>query len=107
MLARAKSKAEVRGLSELEIVANLFEVRAHYHLVIQLTLLSRCHLCIRQVLAGGIETIANTLSYSVYLISLHKPVQDKLLEEIDAFGRQRYVHGVHPNTILHPLHAGM
>ena len=69
-----------------------------------LYLMHRC-MSDTQMLAAGYETTANTLAYAVYLISLHKPVQDKLLEEIDAFGRQRCVRGVHTNTILHPLHA--
>ncbi len=49
------------------------------------------HFTHMQMLAAGYETTANTTAFAIYLISTHKRVEAKLLEEIDAFGRERYV----------------
>eukprot|EP00879_Flechtneria_rotunda_P008524 GHRR01008931.1.p1 GENE.GHRR01008931.1~~GHRR01008931.1.p1 ORF type:complete len:336 (+),score=98.92 GHRR01008931.1:1224-2231(+) len=38
---------------------------------------------------AGYETTANTLSFCIYNIALHKQVQDRLLVEIDAYGRDK------------------
>jgi len=54
--------------------------------------------CVIQVIAqsntfilAGYETTANTLSYCVYNIAAHPKVQERLLQEIDAYGRHRRV----------------
>jgi len=40
---------------------------------------------------AGYETTANTLAFSIYNIATHPEVQQRLLEEVDAFGRDRKV----------------
>lgn len=40
---------------------------------------------------AGYETTANTLSYCVYNIAAHPEVQQRLLAEVDAYGRHRKV----------------
>lgn len=55
-------------------------------------------MCFTQVIAqantftlAGYETTANTLSYCVYNIAAHPEAQQRLLEEVDAYGRHRKV----------------
>lgn len=40
---------------------------------------------------AGYETTANTLAFSIYNIATHPEVQQRLLQEVDAFGRDRRV----------------
>jgi cytochrome P450 len=43
---------------------------------------------------AGYETTATTLSFALYLVSLNKAVEKKLLEEVDAFGDRYAVVGL-------------
>lgn len=40
---------------------------------------------------AGYETTANTLSFCIYSITRHPDIQRRLLQEVDAFGRDRRV----------------
>lgn len=54
-----------------------------------------CHLQIaaqsNTFILAGYETTANTLSFSIYNIALHPEVQQRLLQEVDSFGRDKRV----------------
>jgi cytochrome P450 len=48
---------------------------------------------------AGYETTANTLAFSIYNIARYPEVQERLLEEVDAFGRGRPVSAQHMDQV--------
>lgn len=69
MLAQARSKVEgQQQLSDLEVVANLYVM-----------------------LAAGYETTSNALACAMFCLASNKEAEGKLLEEVDAWGRDKGV----------------
>ncbi|GAB4819482.1 hypothetical protein N2152v2_006528 [Parachlorella kessleri] len=66
MLMRSRNKETGAGLTDMQIGA-------------------QCS----TVIAGGFETSANTLAFTLHLLAHHPEAQAKLLAEVDAFGRDK------------------